>query len=205
MIPFLTGISPKPFAPSCEQNQAPILEALRELLADRKSILEIGAGTGQHAVYFGARLPHLRWQPTDRAENLPGISLWVEEAQLPNVAAPFALDVRRGPWPRGGFDGAFSANAVHIMGWEAVKVMFAGLGRTLAASSTIVLYGPFNYGGRYTALSNERFDAWLKRQTPESGVRNFEDLDALARAQGFAFWRDVEMPADNRTLAWRRG
>jgi hypothetical protein len=195
----------KPFSPSSEQNQAPIFAVLSELFADRRAVLEIGSGTGQHAVYFGSRLPQLTWQPTDLEENLPGICAWTEEAALPNVTAPAGLDVRTGPWPTGPFDAAFSANTVHIMGWPAVVKMFAGLGKALASNATLALYGPFNYGGKFSSESNERFDGWLKMENPESGVRDFEALGALAMAEGFKLSHDFEMPVNNRILAWRRG
>lgn len=195
----------KPFSPSSEQNQAPIFAVLSKLFADRHSVLEIGAGTGQHAVYFGLRLPHVSWQPTDLEENRSGIRAWTEEAALPNVKAPLALDVRTGPWPAETFDAAFSANAVHIMGWPAVEKMFSGLGRALAPNAKLALYGPFNYGGKFTSESNERFDRWLKLENPESGVRDFEALDSLARREGFRLLQDFEMPVNNRILAWCRG
>jgi SAM-dependent methyltransferase len=195
----------KPFSPSAEENQAPIFAVLAVLFADRHLVLEIGSGTGQHAVYFGARLPHLTWQATDLEENLDGIHAWTEEEALPNVKVPLALDARSGPWPIGSFDAGFSANAVHIMGWHAVEKMFGGLGKTLAGNATLALYGPFNYAGKFSSESNERFDGYLKMDNPESGVRDFEALDALARKEGFRLLNDFEMPMNNRLLAWRRG
>ncbi|MGZ3701913.1 MAG: DUF938 domain-containing protein, partial [Bdellovibrionota bacterium] len=142
------------------------------------------------------------WQPSDVEENLPGIREWVGEAQLPNVLPPIALDVR-GPWPPSTYSAVFSANAVHIMGWPAVEAMFAGIGKVLEPGGVLALYGPFNYGGKFTSESNERFDRWLKMENPESGVRDFEALDALARGIGLRLARDYAMPANNRTLVWR--
>ncbi|MFN2337359.1 MAG: DUF938 domain-containing protein, partial [Gammaproteobacteria bacterium] len=132
------------------------------------------------------------------------ILAWLEEAGLPNARPPLALDVRRNAWPTQEFDGVFSANTVHIMGWEEVEAMFAGIDRVLAAQGRFCLYGPFNYQGRYTSDSNERFDQWLKARDPRSGIRNFEDLDALARAAGMRLLRDHAMPANNRTLVWEK-
>lgn len=194
---------PKPFSESCIQNQQPILEILAEEFADRTRVLEIGSGTGQHAVFFGDRLPHLRWQTSDVAANHPGIQAWLDEAGLDNVLPPIELDVRTDShWPGEYFDAVFSANAVHIMGWNAVESMFQGLGRVMERGARLALYGPFNYGGRYTSQSNARFDQWLKDRDPVSGIRNFEDLDRLAQAQGMQLRQDYEMPANNRILVW---
>lgn len=194
----------KPIAESCLQNRAPILAVLHEVLAGRRRLLEIGSGTGQHAVYFAPHFPQLTWQTSDLAENHTAISTWLAEDGAPNIRPPLPLDVRQGPWPAQAVDAVFSANTAHIMAWEAVAAMFAGVGGLLEADGVFVLYGPFNYGGRYTADSNARFDAWLRQRDPASGVRDFEALDALAQAAGMTLWRDYPMPADNRTLVWRK-
>ncbi|MDD3519078.1 MAG: DUF938 domain-containing protein, partial [Chromatiales bacterium] len=194
----------KPFAESCEQNRLPILDVLRVEFATASRVLEIGSGTGQHAVFFAAELPHLTWQTSDLPETHAGIQAWLDDARLPNVLPPFALDVRAGTWPEEPYDAVFSANAVHIMGWDAVEAMFEGIGRVLDESGVLALYGPFNYGGRYTSESNARFDQWLRARDPASGIRDFEALDALARAAGLSLASDHAMPANNRTLVWRR-
>jgi Cyclopropane fatty acid synthase and related methyltransferases len=192
----------KPTAESCLQNRAPILAVLREVLAERRRLLEIGSGTGQHAVYFAPELPHLTWQTSDLIENHPAILAWLADAGAANILPPLPLDVRHGPWPEATVDAVFSANTAHIMGWPAVEAMFAGVGRILEPGGVFALYGPFNYGGQYTAASNSRFDAWLRQRDPASGVRDFEALDELARKAGLGLWRDYAMPADNRTLIW---
>lgn len=194
----------KPFSESCEQNKDPILGVLREVFADCRRVLEIGSGTGQHAVYFGKMLPHLEWQTSDLPQNHPGIRAWLEEARLPNVLAPLSLNALDPSWPVREMDAIFSANAVHIMSWEHVEGMFKGIGRVLMPGGLVCLYGPFNYDGKFTSESNARFDAWLKSNDSLSGVRDFEALDALARAQGLELWKDFAMPANNRTLVWRR-
>lgn len=194
----------KPYAESCEQNQAPILAVLREIFADRQHVLEIASGTGQHAVHFGRALPHLTWQTSELPQNHAGIRAWLDEAGLANVLPPLALDVTREDWPMHGVDAVFNANTVHIVSWPAVECMFAGIGKVLAADGVLALYGPFNYGGQFTSDSNARFDTWLKSRDPLSGVRDFEALNALAEAQGLALEQDVAMPANNRTLVWRR-
>jgi len=194
----------KPYAESCEQNRDPILDVLREAFADRSYVLEVGSGTGQHAVYFGAHLPHLRWQTGDVPHAHAGIRMWLEEAALPNVLPPIAVDVNRTDWHSGRYDAVFSANTLHIMSWAEVECCLDGIGRVLEPDGVLAIYGPFNYNGAYTSESNARFDAWLKARDPDSGVRDFEAVDGLARRQGLVLQRDVAMPANNRTLIWRR-
>lgn len=194
----------KPSSPACERNRDPILAVLRRHFADRRRVLEIGSGTGQHAVYFAQAMPWLTWQCSDRAPNLAGIEAWLADAALPNTPAPVELDVARGPWPPGRFDAVFSANTLHIMGWPEVRAFFAGLAEVLDDDATVVAYGPFNYDGDYTSNSNREFDAWLKARDPASGIRDFGQVDALARAIGLRLAADVAMPAHNRCLAWVR-
>lgn len=194
----------KPYAESCDQNRDPILSVIRPLLADRSRVLEIGSGTGQHAVYFAARMPHLTWYTSDCPEYHQGIRLWLEEAALSNARAPLHLDVARSVWPALPVDAVFSANTAHIMHWPEVEAMFAGVGGLLPAGGLFLLYGPFNYHGRFTSDSNARFDGWLKQRDPAMGVRDFEALDELACAAGMALEQDFEMPANNRILCWRR-
>ncbi|MEW6589460.1 MAG: DUF938 domain-containing protein [Pseudomonadota bacterium] len=195
----------KPYAESCEQNRAPILAVLREVFADRRRVLEIGSGTGQHAVYFAPELPHLVWQTADVPQHHAGIRLWLEDAALPNVLPPLALDANDTAWHGGRYDAVFSANTLHIMSWAEVEQCFAGIGAVLEPGGVLAIYGPFNYDGRFTSESNARFDAWLKARDPASGVRDFEAVNALAGAQGLTLWQDIAMPANNRTLVWRRG
>lgn len=193
----------KPSAPACERNRDPILAVLRTQFADRRSVLEVGSGTGQHAVYFAAALPWLSWQCTDLATQLPGIRQWLDEARLPNTPPPLALDVC-GPWPTGPYDAVFSANVLHIVGWPEVEAFFAGVGRVLDAAGVLVVYGPFNAGGTYTSASNRDFDAWLKARDPRSGIRDIEAVQALAAQAGLHAVDNMAMPANNRCLVWRR-
>lgn len=195
----------KPYAPSCERNREPILAVLRRHFHDRHRVLEIGSGTGQHAVYFGAALPQLQWQTSDRAEQHEGIRAWLAEAALPNVLQPLMLDVMSDDWPPPGYDAAFSANTLHIMSWPAVKSCFAGLGRVLTEDARMVIYGPFNVDGHYTSASNAEFDRWLKARDTEMGIRDLAAVDALAAAIGLRLIEDVAMPANNRCLIWQRG
>ena len=193
----------KPFAPSCERNQGPILEVLQRHLGTTRRVLEIGSGTGQHAVHFAAAMPWLAWQCSDRADNLPGIAAWRDEAALANTPPAIELDVD-GPWPKNGFDAVFTANSLHIMGWTEVEAFFAGVGRVLEPGGLLAVYGPFNYGGDYTSQSNRDFDAWLKACDPRSGIRDAEAVDALAHDVGLVLLEDNDLPANNRCRVWWR-
>ncbi len=194
----------KQFSPASARNREPILAALRPLLADCRSVLEIGSGTGQHAVHFGAALPDLTWQTSDLPANQEGIRAWLDEAALPNVLAPLALDAGSDDWPPGPFDAVYTANTCHIMSWPEVQRMFQGIGRVLAPGGMLCIYGPFNFDGRFTSASNAQFDASLRAQAPHMGLRNQEDVDALARAQQLTPVADLPLPANNKLLAWRR-
>lgn len=193
----------KPFSPACERNREPILAVLRECFADRRRVLEIGSGTGQHAVHFAAALPQLAWQTTERAENQPGLRLWLDEAALANTPAPIELDVG-GAWPAGPFDAVFSANTLHIMAWPEVRALFAALPGVTTRDAVLAIYGPFNFDGRFSSDSNAAFDATLKARAPHMGIRDAEAVDALARAAGFDLGGDIAMPANNRLRVWRR-
>jgi hypothetical protein len=209
----------KPFAPSCERNRDPILAVLRERFADRREVLEIGAGTGQHAVHFAAAMPWLRWQCSDHADQLPGIRQWLDAAALANTPPPLPLQAVVEPTPalqpppplprdaQGralGYDAVFSANTLHIMGWPQVQALFAGLPSLLADDAVLVVYGPFNTDGRFSSDSNREFDAWLKARDPVSGIRDAGAVDALAVAVGLQLVDDVAMPANNRCRVWQR-
>lgn len=194
----------KPFSQACENNKRPILAVLQQAFANVERVLEIGSGTGQHAVFFAESMPWLFWQPSDRAENLPGIRAWTAGAGLDNLALPVELDVSMAPWPIGSIDGVFSANTAHIMSWAAVELFMAGVGAHLASGGVLCLYGPFNYSGRYTSASNAQFDTWLQSRDPDSGIRDFEAIECLAQAAGLTLLADHAMPANNRTLVWRK-
>ena len=193
----------KPFSQACENNKRPILEVLLRHLGDVSSVLEIGSGTGQHAVFFAEQLPHLRWQTSDLVENHAAIRQWLDYAKLSNVLAPVALDVTEPEWPVGPVPAVFSSNTAHIMAWSVVQAFLRGVGRMLAPGGLFLLYGPFNYDGGYTSESNARFDKWLEQRDPESAIRHFEEVDREARAAGLRLVEDVAMPANNRLLVWR--
>lgn len=193
----------KPFAPHCERNQAPILEVLRAYFLNRRRVLEVGSGTGQHAVFFAPALPDTIWQTSDMEANLPGIRLWLQDAAQPNLPPPLALDVT-GPWPKEKFDAVFTANSLHIMPWSAVEKFFSGIDGVLEPQGMLAVYGPFNYRGTFTSDSNRDFDAWLKQLSALSGIRDFEAVDALAKAIGLKLVKDHAMPANNRLIIWQR-
>ena len=194
----------KPFAESCEQNKHVILDVLKHEFSQQNSVLEIGSGTGQHAVFFAKHLSHLNWQCSDRETELSGINAWLEEAALSNLLTPIELDVLTNKWPEQKYDAAFSANAVHIMSWHAVEAMFEGLNGCLQNRAVVCLYGPFNYNGKFTSESNARFDQWLKQRNPLSGIRDIEKLNMLADQCGLTLHNDYEMPANNRILCWKK-
>ena len=197
--------SPLPDAPATARNREPILAVLREQFAGCSRVLEIGSGTGQHAVHFAAALPHLTWQTSDLPDNHPGIQAWIDAAGLPNVLPPIVLDAARAEtWPAARYDAIFSANTLHIMGWPDVESLFAHLPRLLAPRARVVIYGPFNIGGRFTAPSNEAFDAQLRAGDPRRGIRDLEAVQALATRAGLTFVADIAMPANNRCVVWRR-
>jgi len=193
----------KPYAPSCDRNRDAILAVLREHLPHARTVLEIGSGTGQHAVHFAAALPQLHWQCSECADALPGLGLWLDEAALPNLPPALALDVAQ-PWPALHVEAVFTANTLHIMGWPQVEALFARLPEVLLPGGQLIVYGPFNYGGRYTSPSNQAFEAWLKNIDPQRGLRDFEAVNALAEAAGLHLLCDHEMPSHNRCLVWQR-
>lgn len=190
---------------ACERNKQPILDLLRPAFAQARTALEIGSGTGQHAVHFARGMPHLAWQPSDRAEWLPGLRARIAQEGPGNLAAPFELDVTTLPWPVPAVDAIFTANTLHIMAWREVEAFFEGVGRVLERDSgRLAVYGAFKYRGAFTSASNAAFDADLKSRDPASGIRDFEKVNALAETQGLALIADHPMPANNQLLVWRR-
>ncbi|KAB7768870.1 DUF938 domain-containing protein [Xanthomonas maliensis] len=210
----------KPFSPASARNRDPILHVLLRHFGDRRHVLEIGAGTGQHAVHFAAAMPWVQWQASDQPEHLPGMRQWLDEAALPNTPAPIALQAAAvpGAWlapppplpttPAGvsiGYDAVYSANTLHIMGWPQVQALFAGLPSILADDAVLAIYGPFNRNGQFTSDSNRAFDAMLRERDPASGLRDAEAVDALAAAVGLRLIDDAALPANNHCRVWRRG
>lgn len=194
----------QPFCEAADRNKTPILAVLEHIFTEQGYILEIGSGTGQHAACFAAHLPHVIWQTTDLPSALTGIEAWRRDAPLANFPPPLALDVHHEPWPVVRADGAFSANTAHILSWEGVELMFAGLSRVVESGGLFCLYGPFNEGGAYTSEGNAQLDAWLRVRNPVSGLRDLDDIYALATRTGFVLAAGHSLPANNCLLVWRR-
>lgn len=193
----------RPYSEACERNKGPILQVLREYFVAPGLVLEIGSGTGQHACFFAEQLPHLVWQPTEVAAALPVLGEGLAGCQATNLRPPQALEAGAA-WPFAAADYVFSANTAHIMGWPQAQSMLQAAGKVLAASGRLCLYGPFNYGGRYTSPSNARFDDWLKARDPRSGIRDFEAVVDCAEGAGLELLADCPMPANNRCLLFQR-
>ena len=192
------------YSPACERNKAPILAILETVLNRRESVLEIGSGTGQHAVHFASHLPHLTWRPTDIPPYLGALRARIDVEGPPNCAAPAELDVRSAGWHAERVSAVYTANTFHIMSWACAEAFFRGVGRVLAPDGVLLVYGPFRYGGRYTSPSNAAFDASLRARDADSGIRNFEAVDELAVAEGLSLTADHAMPANNQLLVWER-
>lgn len=193
-------IKNKPYSESCEQNREPILAVIAPVFSSLSSVLEIGSGTGQHAIYFAEQLSHLKWHTSDCVSYLDGINMWLDDAALPNVLPPFELDVSASSWPQLEVDAVFTANSIHIMSQQDVVNFMSGVGRLLKAQGVLMIYGPFNYDGQYTSASNESFDQWLKSRDPLSCIKHFEDMVSLANDNGMKLVCDHAMPANNRIL-----
>jgi SAM-dependent methyltransferase len=194
----------KPYSEACDRNRDPILGVLKDWFILPGTVLEIGSGTGQHAVYFAERLPHLTWVATDREENLPGIQQWVDEANLPNLKGPYPLDVRSEVWPVREAKYAFTANTTHIMSWFEVEAMFAGVSVALDPGGKFCVYGPFNRDGEFTSDSNRAFDEMLRARDPVMGIRDDRAMKVLGERCELTFAADYSMPAKNRLLVWSK-
>lgn len=194
----------KPFSQACENNKHPILAVLKRVFSDSTEVLEIGSGTGQHAVFFAENLNHLQWTPSDRAENIAGIKTWLSEYQGSNMNEVKTFDIQDKHWPSSSADGVFSANTAHIMPWQLTQLMIKRVAAELPHNGVFTLYGPFNYKGQYTSESNANFDQWLKAHSEERGIRDFEQIVEIADQNKLALEEDNEMPANNRLLVFKK-
>jgi len=200
----------RPFNTAADRNKDAILDRLREIFADCRRVLEIGSGTGQHAVHFAAALPHITWQPSDLADKIEGMELWLSEAALPNMQPPLVFDLTVAmaslpkPDEKTAFDGTYTANTLHIVPEATVEAFFQRVGEVLAKGGRCVVYGPFKYDGQFTTPSNEAFHAQLQSWHPQSGIRDFEWVNDLAQAHGLHIIADHAMPANNQLLVWER-
>lgn len=196
--------STKPFAPSCEENKQVILEAIRSYLLPKNSVLEIASGTGQHAIYFSEQMQHLKWQTSDLIASHPGICEWLNDAENDKIQKPIELNVSKPDhWPDNCYDAIFSANSFHIMSLQNVEDFFKNLPKVLDAKGIVLIYGPFNYNGQFTSDSNARFNLWLQKQNPDSGIKDFEWCQKLAEDANLKLIDDMTMPQNNRILVWQ--
>ncbi len=195
----------KPFSPSCERNQIVLLEVLQtQLRTGGRQVLEIGSGTGQHAVFFAQHLPAITWQTSDIKKNHSGIQMWLDEADLDNVLAPIEYQIGKSQWPAVEIDLVFSANTLHIMAFDLVKILIKDMGQNLKKGNRVMFYGPFKYQGEFTSESNAEFELWLKDIDPLRGIRDFEVIDQLMNQQGFILLNDINMPANNQLIIFER-
>ncbi len=193
-------------APAAERNKGPILEVLKRFLPGHGLVLEIASGTGQHVMHFATALPELTWQPTDlNAEHLTSISAWIRHSGLGNVRTPFELDVGADPWPVERAEAVLCFNMIHIAPWAATRQLIEGAARVLAPGGVLFLYGPYRRFGAHTAPSNEAFDADLRMRNPEWGLRDMEEVVALAERNGLSLVEIMPMPANNFSVVFRRG
>jgi hypothetical protein len=195
------GVVNLPFAQAAEENKQVIFDAIRSYLKGK--VLEIASGTAQHAVYFAGLLPELCWQTSDLEASLAGIGARIDHSGLDNLPPPLLLDAL-GDWPDSSYNTVYTANSFHIMGEAAVARCIERIGACLQSDGHFIVYGPFNYDGAYTSPSNERFDAMLRAQDRASGIRDFEWLDRLAQQADLVLEADIAMPANNRSLVWKK-
>jgi SAM-dependent methyltransferase len=193
-----------PFSEASERNKDPILEVLEVSFAGRSQVLEIGSGTGQHAVFFAARLPHLTWHPTEQLQYLADLTTRVQREGGANLRAPTLLDVNQSVWPVRAVDAMFTANTLHIMSWDDVRALFRGLGEVLAPGGVFCVYGPFRYDGRYTSPSNQDFDRMLQARDARSGLRDIQAVTSLAGEVGLRLASDHDLPAFNRLIVFMK-
>lgn len=192
------------FSSAAERNSQPILDELQKLLPVQGTVLEIGSGTGQHAMFFTRNLPGLSWQPSDRAVNLPGLRACFEREGNDRILKELKLDVISDSWPKASYEAAYSANTAHIMPWEAVIAMFEGVSSRLIANARFCLYGPFNINQQFTAPSNQQFDTRLRSEDPEMGIRDLESLVSLANKNQMQLEYQLAMPANNFILVFKK-
>jgi len=195
-----------PFSGACERNKQPILSVISTYLSEANSVLEVGSGTGQHAVFFAGAFPSVVWQCADQAVYLDGVRAQLAHAGLSNLPEPLVLDVNQSVWVESGekYDAVYSANTLHIMDEYSVEAFFAGLPTVMNADAHLIVYGPFKYAGEFTSESNAGFDLSLRSRGVGSGIRDFEWVNELAEAQGLSLVLDQAMPANNQCLIWQK-
>lgn len=193
----------RPYAESAERNAEPILEVLRQEFVGITDVLEIGSGTGQHAIRFASELEHLHWQTSDLEENHAGIRAWLADARLPNVRAPISLDVMTADISSS-YGAVYSSNTAHIMSFDAVVQMFRLVASVLCPEGVFCLYGPFRRFGAFDTESNAQFDASLRSRDSAMGIRDLEELDSLGAKHGLRRTGLYAVPSNNLVAIWKK-
>lgn len=194
----------KPYSRAAERNSQPILDVIQHELQDARSVLEIGSGTGQHAVVFAAGLGHVIWHTSDLEQNHDNIHAWLADAALSNVCEPLSIDVLTAELAAKSFDAVFSANTAHIMSFAAVEKMFSLVSLVLVKDGVFCLYGPFRENGEFNTVSNAEFHRSLQEHDPDMGIRHLEDLDRFAAIGDMQRLRLYAMPANNFLAVWKK-
>ena len=194
----------KPFSQACENNKQPILDILSGVFTNQKHVLEIGSGSGQHAVYLAKNLPTITWQTSDLLINHLGINQWIDDFYIPNIKRPIVVDLAQDHPILDKVDTIFTANTLHIISWPLVQNFFKLVEEQLPSEGILCIYGPFNYQGKYTSESNANFDIWLKTRDKDSGIRDIEAVCQLATKSGLSLKEDIAMPANNRILVFNK-
>jgi len=197
-------IPEKPYAISCDRNSEPILEVLKDYISDRQSLFEVGAGTGQHAVFMAPHFLNLNWTLADLEDRHAGIQQWLKDFPRSNVKGPVEYSIGDTKQSFSKFDTVFTANTIHIVSWNTCLQLFDDLA-TLPENGLFITYGAFNYGGEFTSESNERFNKWLLEKHPGGGgIKDFEKVSSELNERGFVLLNDHEMPANNRMLVFQK-
>lgn len=192
------------FSPSAARNRDPILAVLQRVLPTAGLVLELGSGTGEHAVHFARHLSALRWQPSEADPvAMASITDWVAHSALPNVLPPLRFDLAASPWPLAAADAIVAINVLHYSPWETTPALFAGAAEVLPAGGVVYCYGPYRRGGAHIAPSNADFDGWLRSVDARFAVRDLEAVEAEAQRRGFRLEEVVDMPANNFSLVFR--
>ncbi len=204
LVSYFPMIPEKPYAISCDRNSAPILEVLKEYLKDYKKLVEMGAGTGQHAIYMAPHFPELEWYLLDQKDRHEGIKTWLHDFPRANVKGPIEYSIGENDWPISDCDVVFTSNTLHIVSWEKDLQFFDDLTNALSSGGLFMAYGAFNYNGDFSSESNKKFEEWLKERDPASGIKDFEKVKAELEKRDFELVKDHEMPSNNRLLVFKK-
>ncbi len=194
----------KPFIGAAERNKEYIFEQLKELFSGFTTVLEVGSGTGQHAVYFSSKLKHLSWQPSDLSQCLSGISAWCNETPMANLLAPMELDISKWRGLTKRYDAVFASNVIHYIESGYIEKFFFGSRKALKSNGFLVLYGPFKHDNEYSSVGDKQLDVMLKLENKSFGIRNLEELKQTACLHDFELFKSINLPANNKLLCWKK-